>query len=379
MLVAAHSYGQLVNSVFLNNSYICFGGALSTMKADPIYDLDLSSLSFGVFYRLRANKKWHLEPGIALGTRGGRSFTENTYQTFGYLDFPVLANMRLGQGFHVALGIQPSILLNHAARIQGVRTPLEVNPFTYAPNPYDLSALAQVQVSLSPRTSLSLLSGYSLVTSTAYPSLHFLHHRLQISFSLAQPVGAIEKVITAQKRRNDFFLDLADHGYVLVALDPRDQAVEYFMEARDTATAQRIARETPLVHNALIMAFKAHFSFCTTYFIDENDLYRVFSGNLDGIKVLDNNGNEQMMSELADKPFAIFMPGDIFAIPNTVSRSGYHFIDHKGNNLYDPFPTQGNISIIGRDEFHRMVKSLNSRLGQTENNLRERTKPRKEQ
>lgn len=361
---------QLSQKPFIQRSNALIGLSYSRMLGDDIYDQDLMRMQFGYLYDAYGTDKVNLRLGAMYRVKGGKSFTENNYQTFSYLTFPISLSLPFSGGSSFGLSAQPGLLLFNETRVRGSKSLLSPNPYPRSPAPMDVSLSPFMELKLTETVGLNLAGSYSFgSTSDENTKLNFGGLSLSLVLNFGQAVQGVEELVEKGRGKNYKLLDL-EQGTVIVVLHNKVALAKYFEEQGDEELADEILKDAEIRNEALIEAFERHYKFSDVLFAYNNQVTPICNGDSSQL-LFTATGKKVPVSDINHLEYVFFHPGDIYLKLKDFSGQGYYFEDSKGNRLSDPFPTQVGLRKKPKD-FNEMIRGLNRRLVSRADVLRDR-------
>lgn len=360
---------QLSKHPLLVNTSVAVGLSFSKMMSDSIYDEDLGRVNYGLYYNKPISQSLDLDIGALFTQKGGKSFQEDTYQTFGYLDFPVKVNYLFSDKFKMGLGGQFSYLAFNNTKKRGLRSVIDPNPHPYNPKVLDFSAIASIDMAIAPNADIALLSSYSFASSqNPDTDLNFGTIALQLRVGLSSSINSIEE-LAVEARQDEIDLVKLKFGYTLVCLNARESTAKFYADQGDTARANQILKDARIKNKALKAAFIKHYSYSTVLFLDNKYLSKACNGDSD-VVLYDADGNQVGIETIKNEFFVFFKPGSIYENASSFNRSGYEFLGASCNKLPDPFPAF-EFALAGDFlDMNKMIRDLNARMLSRENSIR---------
>lgn len=360
LLLAGEGVAQLSQKPFLQKSNALIGASYTRMLGDEVYDQDLIRMQFGYMYDFQNTEKMRVRLGAMYRVKGGKSFFENTYQTFSYINIPVSLSIPFSGFSHFGLSAQPGFLLFNETRFRGTKSLLSPSPHPRSPSSMDLSLSPFLEFKLTETVGLNFAGSYSFGSTTSEDTrLNFGGLSVSLMLNFGQAVKGVENLVSKGKSKGSELVDL-QNGTVIVVLNKKTAVAKYFRQQGDTAKATAILRDAKVKNKALIAAFEKHYKFSNFLFVYNNQVTPICSG--DSTQMLFNaNGKEIPVSDISRQKYVFFYPGDIYLKLQEFSGNGYFFEDAQGKRLSDPFPTQVGLRKRPTD-FNVLVKGLNKRL-----------------
>ncbi|MBI1184566.1 hypothetical protein GC194_09855 [bacterium] len=371
LLFSQQVRAQLGNDPFLQKSSFVAGVSYSRILGSKVFDQDLDKFTFGYLYEAPFQKNVNFDIGSVFMVKGGRSRYENISQTFGYLDFPLIANYVFNPSFKLGGGLMPSVYLYNTLRHRGTHSVISPNSYDYSPFNYDVSLAAKLDLRLTPNASLVVMGSYSMRSNApGSNALHFANGSVMLKVGLGSSINKVQSVI--QKGRVDEieFVKLAS-GCLLVVLNDRERFADYYRQKGDTAKANLVLKDARIKNEALKRAFTEYFTFCQVYFVESNEVGKACDKD-SSCPILSTNGTHTTLGKLVEKPYVFFKPGDIYFSEGNPIKQGYYFMDIDCEILYDPYPTKSFAAITKLTDIDRLVKELNRRMQEREAQIKER-------
>ena len=243
------SKAQLAEHPLIANTSVVFGVSFSKMLADSIYDEDLGRVNYGLYYNTLLSDKIDLDVGAMFTQKGGKSFQDDTYQTFAYVSFPIKANYVFSDKFKMGLGAEVSYLAFNNTKKRGVRSIMDPNPHPYEPKNTDLALVTSIDMGIAPNADLSILGSYSLASSSNLDTkLNLGTIALQLRVGIGSSIKQVENLAFEARQTDIEFVKLRS-GYTLVCLNGRKRTAQYYLENGDTAQSETILKDAAIKTN----------------------------------------------------------------------------------------------------------------------------------
>lgn len=347
---------------FFKNSDVFGGVSFSRMLNDELFDEDHGKAQFGYSYHSKLLPKWELEATTMFSVKGGKSFSDRTFQNFAYLDFPILFNYTAWKSFSPGIGVVPSLLLYNESKIRGVRQLINPMPENYRryPNETDLSIMFSGNLHATQYSTLTFQVSTSLFSSSrGRDVLQFGMLGLQYKVRLAGVAKVLENKKEETREIEREFLKMKD-GKVVVILNDRRKLADFYTRKGETEKAEQVLKNAELLNRQMQLAFKQKFDFTDVLFVSHQEYLMMKRG--DTINVLDDKRNPISSTQLLENAVFFFMPGDIYWGESSIARDGYYFMDESFEKLDYPFPALDIIPTIESFDVHHYVSRLNSKL-----------------
>jgi len=351
---------QLSQKPFLQKSNALLGLSYSRMANDPIYDQDLLRFQFGYIYNIYEQGKLGFDIGALYTVKGGKSFFEDNYQTFGYISVPFQLRYPVSSGFQFGLGLRPSFLLFNETRHRGSKFLYKPSPFPRYPSNNDVSIAPFIELNLTQRVKLNITGSYSVGSSTdENADLNFLTFSAGLKFNFGKTIERFENLVYKSREKDLKLLDV-QNGSVVVVLNKKEGLAEYLRQQGQQEKADEVLEDARMTNAELVEAFNNKFTFCQVWFVYNTQLTAVCAG--DSTQKAFSTSYEQVpFKQVAQREYVFFYPGDIYLNLQSFSGDGYYFQDARCNKLDEPFPSSTALQQRGKT-MNQLVFGLDKRL-----------------
>ena len=355
------SYGQISSRSFFKNSRVGIGLNFSRILSDSVYDVDLGRFLVSYSYGFSTPRNTLTEIGAKYTVRGGKSFDDDVYTAIGYLDFPLVMYKKVSDGFMLGGGVQPSALLFEKIKYRGANTNADPLLYSRLPSKTDLSVLLSTNISMSPRSRLSISTAYSLLSSSqSLRKLNFLSFEGQVNISLGKSIENISTSVTNRQQDDLDFVKL-ERGVVVVVLSKKEKLITYYRDRGKIEEAANLEIDVDRKNVAFMNAFREKFDFCEVVFIYSDMCSKAQQGDLSA-KIFDGEYKQREIRTLNDKKYVFLKLGNIYGKTSSFNKTGYHFEDALGIRLDDPYPSLNSLGSRGELEANKLIFRLNQRL-----------------
>lgn len=327
------------NRNILDGLFINGGAGFFKMSNDSVFDESLGRPYVGASYEFRMSNKWVFDLGLGYATYGGRSQQFRVYQTFKYVEMPMMFRYQSLSSFNYGLGFAMQYHLESTTRKNGVHSLIEPNVFDRSPTQYGLLVRADAEIPLNSIFNLYAAASISLPSYSSEISQGYRH--FGVSGGLRLNIGGLSHVLSKEwkeDRSKDSLILSMKRGTVVVVLRSRKAEIEYLEKGGKPNEAAEVRKDCELKNKRLIMVFKSKYQFTNCLFMYSDDLKKLRE-NLNAKVFLNDNLNRDQSISLKNDNVFFLNPGNVYKISNAMYRQGYYYYTLQERKLENPFPS----------------------------------------
>jgi len=361
-----------------------FGVNYPTIGASNDTYSGLAGVTLGMFFsKPFANHfAWYIEPSFSsVGFRNAS--IETRFRNY-YLEagaFCYYYPSQYNTDFAFIGGFRPSYLLSHKSQVFELGTfndkSLDLNKNKNGQ--IDVTAMMGVSVSMSPILNLELV--YNLGLTNQNTSDEVKGRPSTIELNLRLNAVALKRSLDGQNQSVEEMVRNYHKGVLLVMLiTPNEKEIKRLTAANRMADVELLQNEIKIRNTKVIKEFGRNFSFAPVYYFMDTNVYRVISGNLEGVFVNANLEIDPAIKVNTDNYFIASFCEDISEYTKR-KHFGLFVYDKQMNQLDKPFNHPNQLAspvfdyvVVNNQEnktrrpsyitvpFDRLVSKLNTRL-----------------
>lgn len=327
------------NRNILDGLFINGGGGFSRMTNDSVFDESLGRPYIGASYEFQLSNNKLLDLGLGYATYGGRSRQLRVYQTFRYVEMPMMVRYRSPSSLKYGLGFVFQYHLGSTTRKSGVHSLIEPNVYSRNPTQYGLLVRADAEIPLNRIFNLYASSSISLPPYST--NISEGHRHFGVSAGLRLKIGGVGRVLKEgweKEKSVDSLILSMKRGTVVVVLRSRKAEIEYLEKGGKSNDAAEIRKDSELKNKKLIQVFKSRYQFADCLFMYSDDL-KTLRGNLKAKVFLNDELERDARISLKSKNVFFLNPGNVYKNSNAIYREGYYYYTLDGRKLDNPFPS----------------------------------------
>jgi hypothetical protein len=253
----------------------------------------LAGGSMGLFFTKPFNNhfSWYIEP--AFSSVGFRNTSDETRFNGYYFDagmFMYYYPSAYNTDFGFILGLRPSFMVTHNSQefeLGSYNTKsLSINKNENGR--FDGSAIMGVGVSLSPVVNLELIYAQSLTNLNTPGNIEGRPSTVELNLRL-NAVALKHKLDGRSQSTSDMVQEYHKGVLLVMLITPNEKEMTRLKKDNKIDEANLIRSEIKSRNDRVIKEFNKNFSFSPIFFFMDTSIYKVISGNIDGIFV---NGNQ---------------------------------------------------------------------------------------
>lgn len=290
----------------------------------------LAGVTMGLFFTKPINNhfSWFVEPGFsAVGFRNTADETRYNNYYFDASAFMYFYPSAYNTDFAFIGGFRPSFLMTHNSQEFELGN---YNTKTLSINKnengrLDGSVMLGVGVALSPVVNLELIYNQSLTNQNSPDKI--LGRPSTVELNIRLNAVALKRSLDGRSKSVTDMVNEYHKGVMLVMLvTPNQKEIDRLKRDGRDAEAELIVSEIRLRNEKVVKEFSKNFSFAPVFYFMDTSIYKVISGNLNGIFVNGNLNNDTAIKVNTDNFFIASFCEDI---------SDYTKRKHFGLFVYD--------------------------------------------
>lgn len=300
----------------------------------------LAGISIGCFFNKPINQhfSWYLEPSFSTvafrNTENDNRFNNSYFDAGAFIYYyPSAYNTDIA----LIGGVRPSYLLSSTSQVFEIGTynnkKLAINQ--NAEGRIDGTAMLGVGVSLSPVINLELIYNHGLTNKNNENRV--LGRSSTVDLNLRINAVALKKSIEGRNQSLEEQIQQYHKGVLLVMLvTPNEKEVKRLKDANKLEEVELLMNDIKQRNSKVIKEFSKSFSFAPVFFFMDSNIYKVISGNLNGIFVNANLQSDTSIKVQTDNYFIASFCEDISEYTKR-RHYGLFVYDKQMNQLEKPF------------------------------------------
>ncbi len=300
----------------------------------------LAGGNLGLFFTKKISNHFSLyfDPGFS-SVRFRDKSTDTRYNNY-YIDagaFTYFYPSAYNTDFAFIGGVRPSYLLSYNSQV------FEFGAYSSQTLPVnhnkkgaiDASLMVGMSVALSPILNFELTYNHSLTNNNS--PTHIEGRPSTVDLTIRLNAVALRKSIDGKSQSVTDQVQYYHKGVLLVMLlTPNEKEVKRLLADKRTADAELLVSEVFARNTKVIKEFSRNYTFTPVYYFLDTNVYKVISGNLDGIFVNGNQDPDTSIKVVTDNYFIASFCEDISDYTKR-KHFGLFVYDKKMNQLDKPF------------------------------------------
>lgn len=284
LLMALAGFGQenklpMDQKLFLGINY---GINLTKFHSDTVNFSYAARPALGGFMNCKIYKKAWLKSSIQYSLKGSTAISPFLKIVNTSIDFNIIPQFKLYDGFFIQSGISYSNSLNSKKITLNGNSRNGVEKTLIAKPPSEINGIVGVEFRL--HNNLNIAFNYFVPLSQNQTN----NFQITLNYCLNNKESKKQNIIRQKKRVAEEQIKNLKNGTLLVRLKTSEPKINALIKMGDLEEASKIKKAQDIENKKIVAAFKNNFNFCKTVFFFSNNSDNVRKGNCENIFLNDS-------------------------------------------------------------------------------------------